>query len=203
MVGSLSASRSTTSRWAASRCRSQHDSIAQNGSGRACSSALTPTDSTSAGRIGDATDSTSSRTRASGVSPSALWAVFTCSSAGFGCSAAIRSSSPGTSSFGDGLHAAPDPHQRSHRLPQRQRGVVGHLQNGLDARGPSGNHHAGDDAIDGNGDRDRAVAEQVVHGAGGRLDTLEGEHGAPCPRTGAADSLGRRRRRCRHRIAFP
>ena len=61
----------------------------------------------------------------------------------------------------------------------------------------------GEYAVAGDRDGERAVVEEVVHRGGGRLDTLDREHGAAGPHTRAADPLGCRRCRCCHRVALP
>ena len=154
------------------------------------------------------TDSISSRTSVSRVSPSASSHRYSpAAEPDWGLRRRSGREVRASSVRATCLHAAADPDQRAHRLAQRQRRVVGHLEHRLEhrrrlrrrpcraSRPSAGTVMANDPS-----------SSRWCTGAGGRLDALDREHRAAAACARAADSLGRRRcrrrRRCCHRVAF-
>ena len=81
------------------------------------------------------------------------------------------------------------------RLAQRQRGVVGEFQQSLytfgAAPGPDrGGHGQRRHAVGGDGDGERPVGQQVVHGGVLGVGTVEGQKCGTGAQAGAADALG-------------
>ena len=108
----------------------------RTGRARACSNALTPTASAPV-ESATTTDSTSSRISVSRVSPSAAVCRVHLQQCGIGVLGGDQIEQSGHLCVGDSLHAPADPHQRPHRLAQRKRRIVGHLEHGLHAAAPA------------------------------------------------------------------